>query len=179
MADALRIFFDTEFTSLTEDAKLISIGIIDQSGQRTFYAELTDTWLPEEAGDYTQTEVIPLLQGGQYRMTLRELGEQFADWLASFNRPVVLATDSLQWDWRWIKTVFEHHSVWPQNLSPEPLLLTMNYLCNYDPFVYAVEKAFSEGLRRHHALDDAKANRLGWIASGGDIILSHPRIGKV
>jgi hypothetical protein len=24
-------------------------------------------------------------------------------------------------------------------------------------------------LRRHHALDDAKANRLGWIAAGGDI----------
>lgn len=29
--------------------------------------------------------------------------------------------------------------------------------------------AVAGGLRRHHALDDAKANRLGWIAAGGDI----------
>lgn len=69
--------------------------------------------------------------------------------------------------------------MWPQNLSPEPVLLTMNYLRDYDPFVDVVEKALSEGLRRHHALEDAKANRLGWIASGGDIILSHPKIGRI
>jgi hypothetical protein len=24
-------------------------------------------------------------------------------------------------------------------------------------------------LRRHHALDDAKANALGWMAAGGDV----------
>ena len=39
---------------------------------------------------------------------------------------------------------------------------------DYDRFIKSVEKAFSS-LRRHHALDDAKANRLGWIAAGGDI----------
>jgi hypothetical protein len=44
----------------------------------------------------------------------------------------------------------------------------MNYLNDYDLFVEAVEKAF-RSLRRHHSLDDAKANRLGWIAAGGDI----------
>ena len=33
-------------------------------------------------------------------------------------------------------------------------------------FANAVEKAFSTGkLRQHHALDDAKANRLGWLAA--------------
>lgn len=45
----------------------------------------------------------------------------------------------------------------------------MNYLNDYDAFAHAVEMAFAAGLRRHHALDDAKANRLGWIAAGGDI----------
>lgn len=36
-----RIFFDTEFTELSEKAQLLSIGIISDDGA-TFYAELTD-----------------------------------------------------------------------------------------------------------------------------------------
>lgn len=39
-----RIFFDTEFTDLIVEAKLISIGFGDEAGERTFYAELSDTW---------------------------------------------------------------------------------------------------------------------------------------
>jgi len=57
---------------------------------------------------------------------------------------------------------------WPTHLDRQPLLLTMNYLVDFDQFEPAVEKAFTEGSRRHHALDDAKANRLGWIAAGRD-----------
>jgi hypothetical protein len=54
-------------------------------------------------------------------------------------------------------------------LDGKPLLLTMNYLPAYDDFCDAVDQGFASGLRRHHALDDAKANRLGWIACGGDV----------
>jgi len=64
--------------------------------------------------------------------------------------------------------LFGELGIWPDNLASKPLLLTMNYLVEYDRFVDAVEMAF-RSLRRHHALDDAKANRLGWIAGGGDI----------
>jgi hypothetical protein len=45
----------------------------------------------------------------------------------------------------------------------------MNYLMQFDEFEPAIERAFAAGLRRHHALDDAKANRMGWISAGGDI----------
>lgn len=58
------------------------------------------------------------------------------------------------------------------NLAKEPLLLTMNYLNDYDQFEVAVKDVFFSGLRRHHALDDAKANRWGWFAAGGDIMKS-------
>lgn len=44
----------------------------------------------------------------------------------------------------------------------------MNYLNDFDAFDVAIEGAFASGLRRHHALDDAEANRLGWAAAGGD-----------
>ena len=36
-------------------------------------------------------------------------------------------------------------------------------------FNLAIKWAFAGGLRRHHTLDDAKANRLGWFAANGDI----------
>lgn len=165
----LRIFFDTEFTELTADAKLISIGFIDETGDRIFYAELSDTWVPDEVGDFARQAVLPLLGNAASRITKQELGKRLALWLASFDGPVKLATDSLNWDWRWIRDVFREHGAWPSNLDEEPLLLSMNTLCEFDEFEATLEHAFASGLRRHHALDDAKANRLGWIASGGDI----------
>lgn len=170
MADVLRIFFDTEFTSLDEGAKLISIGLVDETGQRTLYAELTDTWKPEDVGDFAKAAVIPLLDGETSQMSMPELEERLSAWLAAFNAPVVLATDSLAWDWKWMKTIFQQHGPWPENLVREPLLLTMNYLNDFDRFEAAVEDAFAGGMRRHHALDDARANRVGWIAGGGDIL---------
>jgi len=33
-----------------------------------------------------------------------------------------------------------------------------------EDFYAATESAFATGLREHHALDDAKANRLAWMA---------------
>ena len=71
-----------------------------------------------------------------------------------------------RWDWPWIQEIF-HAGAWPANLDGQPLLLNINHLNDYVAFQDAVEKAFTSGLRRHHALDDAKANRLGWIAAGG------------
>jgi hypothetical protein len=90
---------------------------------------------------------------------MKELRSQLAAWLASFNEPVLLATDSLAWDWMWIAEIFRMsdrvNSNWPANLDLKPDLLDVT-----QPFQTAVEEAFGAGLRRHHALDDAKANRL-------------------
>lgn len=163
-----RIFFDTEFSDLCVDPKLISIGFVDETGDHTFYAELRDTWKPADLGEFTRAAVVPQL-GNAPRLTMQELGDQLAAWLEAFGEPVQLATDSLAWDWTWVQEIFYERGQWPGNVDGKPLLLTMNYLSDYDAFVIAVEKAFSAGLRRHHALDDAKAHRLGWIAAGGDI----------
>lgn len=167
---SLRIFFDTEFTDLGIKPRLISIGVVSEDG-REFYAELTDTWQPEHCSrnPFVLESVLPLLEGGAARITLTELTLRLGNWLEDFERPVQLATDSLSWDWPWIQEIFETPGTWPENLDGKPLLLTMNYLNDYDKFNEAVERAFAGGLRRHHALDDAKANRLGWIAAGGDI----------
>lgn len=40
--EPMKVFFDTEFTELGVDPKLISIGLVDETGERTFCAELSD-----------------------------------------------------------------------------------------------------------------------------------------
>ena len=165
------IFFDTEFTDLHWQARLISIGLIAEDG-RTFYAELSDTYQVTDCGDFAREVVLPLLDGGDSRMALPTLSLRLGNWIEGLEQPVTLATDSLAWDWPWIQKFFEEPGTWPVNLAGQPLLLNMNYLADYDKFDAAIAKAFADGLRRHHSLDDAKANRLGWIEAGGDIEMS-------
>ncbi|GAB1392906.1 hypothetical protein MASR1M60_10690 [Rhodocyclaceae bacterium] len=155
------IFFDTEFTGLIVDAKLISIGLADETGERTFYAELSDTWQEDNELDFFVEEtVLPLLEGGVARMTMAELRKRLRDWLEAFGQPVQLATDSLAWDWDWFQKIFHKAGKWPENVDSKPLVLP-----NSDEvFNHAIEEAFASGLRRHHALDDAEANRRGWLA---------------
>lgn len=165
----VRVFLDTEFTNLSPDARLISIGLVSESGEQSFYAELSDTYRLEDVNDFARSAVLPLLEGGGVCMTMDELGQRLAAWIEAFTEPVILATDSLAWDWLWIQRIFHERERWPQNLRDHALLLTMNYLTHYDQFEPGVEAAFKSGLRRHHTLDDAKANRQGWILAGGDI----------
>jgi len=159
------IFFDTEFTDIHREAKLISIGLVAEDG-RTFYAELADTYRLDDVGDFARVAVLPLLEGGDYLMHMHTLTLRLGNWLESFNQPVRLATDSLAWDWPWIgQEIFAIPETWPTNLDLTPRILQFN-ADRGTRFGNAVEKAFSTGkLRQHHALDDAKANRLGWLAA--------------
>lgn len=177
------IFFDTEFTELSIAPGLISIGLVSEDGNRVFYAELSDTYQSSQCSDFVREAVLPQLQGGDALMTMRELSVRLVDWLMAFGEQVQFATDSLRWDWPWIETIFadfgayllEDSAVWqeiknhphrlagvarPANVNGRPYLLPQS-----PEFHLAVEQAFERGLlRRHHALDDAKANRVAWLA---------------
>lgn len=162
-----RLFVDMKFSDPTPDAKLISIGLVDESGEHKFYAEPSDTWQLSDLGEFAQTEVIPKLEGGATRLPMVTLKEHLAAWIKGLRVPVMLATDSVQSDWLWIESLLKQ--CWPQNLARDPLLLTTDYLYEFNAFEVAREAAFASGLRRHHAMDDALANRQAWYTSGGDI----------
>ncbi|WP_412477861.1 hypothetical protein [Azonexus sp. IMCC34839] len=159
-----RVFFDTEFTELGIDPRLISIGLVSEDGRREFYAELADTYQPKDCGDFAREAVLPLLQGDAVCLTWAELGRRLGAWLEAFGEPVKLTTDSMAWDWPWIQEVFGDLDTWPANVDGKPEILGQSA-----EFCQAVEDAFAAGLRRHHALDDAKANRIGWLASRGNV----------
>ena len=162
-----RLFVHTEVTGLTPDAKLMSIGLVDESGEHKFYAEPSDTWQLSDLGEFAHTEVVPKLEGGASRLPMVTLKKYLAAWIKGLRVPVMLATESVKLDWLWIETLLKQR--WPQNLARDPLLLSMDYLYEFDAFEAAREAAFANGLRRHHALDDALAIRQAWYVSGGDI----------
>lgn len=124
--NTMLIFFDTEFTTLTNNPKLISIGFVSENG-REFYAELSDTYQSNDARDFVRENVLPLLHVGRNLMTMSELKVRLSHWLSEFNCHVTLATDSIQWDWPWIQLILNDET-WPKNIAPNPLLLTINYI---------------------------------------------------
>ncbi|MFA6062894.1 MAG: 3'-5' exoribonuclease [Gallionella sp.] len=154
------IFFDTEFTELGMDPRLISIGLVAEDGISTFYAELSDTYLPYNCSDFVKDEVLPHLQRGEYLMTMSELSLQLGNWIESFECPVSLITDSLDWDWPYIRELFRLPGTWPANLSRSPE--TMRDIQEIEDVVDAVFESHRPKLRRHHAVDDARANWVGW-----------------
>jgi len=153
------IFFDTEFTELGLNSCLISIGLVSEDGQDEFYAELSNTYQVADCSDFVREFVLSHLQGGNTRMSVQEMTVKLGNWLEEFEEPVQLITDSLHWDWPWVQKLFNNPNLWPINLAANPLILGQN-----SELELAIDAAFSNGLRRHHALDDAKANRLGWLA---------------
>lgn len=168
------IFFDTEFTSLHIKSKLISIGLISEDG-REFYAEMTDTYLWFHCSDWVKENVLTLLDAPEsQRMTRDEMALQLHAWLEGFGEPVTLACDSMECDWKWILKLYPTSEQWPTNLALKPEILRFiddASIFRENAFSNAVADAFKQGsifrenaLRRHHALDDAKANRMGWQA---------------
>lgn len=165
------IFIDTEFTDLSSDAKLISIGMIANSGEK-FYVELTDTWTYEDCSEFVKEVVLPLLDALErprppnnasiyHRLTLQECRFALEHWIASFMEPVQFWSDSPSHDWKWIRAIFANQP-WPVMLLPECKLLMEGYTYSY--FSTTVESIFiSTSYRHHHALDDAIVNQLAWL----------------
>jgi hypothetical protein len=151
----MRIFFDTEFTGLTADAKLISIGLIDESGLNEFYAELADTYELGDCSDFCHREVIPHLQGGAVRQSLSEVRTMLEAWLRARGLDTVLVCDSPR-DVTQLEVLLPGGR--PANVSTEVLGWQDNLKRRIFNFGRRIHRKL--GFRVHHALDDAKVNRL-------------------
>lgn len=163
----INVFFDCEFTKLQmpldpEPNELISIGCISEDG-RKFYAE-NSCYRVENCSEFVVETVLPLLEGDDYLMHYSMLSKQLRTWIESFDGEVKMWSDAPFFDWQHVKHMFDNYG-WPENLKREPVLLTFPSTIQVTRFKAGVEdafKTFQPALRRHHALDDAIANRYGF-----------------
>lgn len=152
----MKIFLDTEFTSLTDDAALISIGCIDEAGQNTYYAEVLGVEL-ERCSPFCRANVLPLLEGGCAALPLSQLRGDLGAWLSEIG-PASLVCDSpcdaLQLD-----------CLFPDGLPVGCQVIVLGFWGNARRRLFNIGRRLHHrhGLRVHHALDDAKVNRLALI----------------
>jgi hypothetical protein len=155
------VFLDTEFTDFIQ-CEMISIGMVSTGGHE-FYFEITD-YDPKLCSDFVRFGIVPMLgKEGVRQGTKEECAEAVRQYFASlpyekfvvvvdYYQDLALLADLLDNDYgpkyqgsAYLQSLFEHHEA-----DRACLLATEGY--------------FAEGGIRHHALDDAKANRAGWLA---------------
>jgi hypothetical protein len=157
------VFLDTEFTNWSTP-RLISIGLVDLSGERIFYAELTDTYTASHCSPFVRENVLPLLSGGKSQMTTRECREALAAWFTGFEEQIEIVSDDLEYDFYLLRELLGDH--WPTNLLPEGFqFMPKNYPKIEKRLTEARAHFYSDlpGRHEHHALDDARALRACWL----------------
>lgn len=158
------IFLDTEFTSLSEPY-LISIGLIDEYG-RELYLELEGI-SPEICSPFVIEHVLPLLDGSKLRPI--DFAKRISDFFAFYSDSnssllsrlrgeveVSLFCDAPRYDIELLKPFL------PPKLRWEMAVPSFGSELEENSFRLEQESAYASGLRRHHALDDARAMRRAW-----------------
>lgn len=147
------VFLDSEFTSLVRP-ELISIGAV-ATDATAFYAEVRG-WSPERSSDFVRQVVMPLLDGDAVAHDVA--AEAFSAWLdeRTGRAPTTIISDS-GFD-RWALAELLGHEDLPAGVEWKRVAVA------YDELDNAVRDL---QLRRHHALDDARALRHLLIAPHG------------
>ena len=168
------LFCDTEFTDLLQP-ELISVGIISEDGKHEFYMERND-YPKNESSAFVKTVVEPQLSTKGYSFS--DMADELFIWLSHLPGEYRFIVDYYT-DWELIIDLVDNL---PANIiSPVALLYAeldtasalrgMRNSTILETTVRA-RNAFNIGmmdyfytykLPQHHALNDAKSNRYGWL----------------
>ncbi len=159
----MRVFFDTEFTGLHQNTKLISIGLVDEDG-KSFYAEFNDwnflDFVNEKDWDWCSKNVIPnllydppppdqdeyyikskfdqkkiLFESSTIRMrgSTEEIRRDLEDWFDEV-MSVELWSDCLSYDFVLFNQIWGHAFNIPNNINYIPFdICTLFKLKGIDP----------------------------------------------
>jgi diamine N-acetyltransferase len=139
------VFIDSEFTSL-ESPQLISVGAV-ATDSTAFYAELAG-WDPRTASDFVNDTVIPLLDGDAVPLAVG--AEALGEWLGERARRGATTIISDSGFDRWALAELFGGENLPANVRWQRVPVA------YEALDEATQRL---NLRRHHALDDARALR--------------------
>lgn len=161
----MKVFFDTEFTSLDpmEHRFLISIGLVSADG-REFYRELSDTWQVHHCSDFVFYTVLPLLGMKEHLIPEEQVASEMREFIESLgDEEVTLISDAPGVDWPFVEYLCQFFGQWPKNLRRKCGVVGFdnpNFYHRYDAGLAAYWQTHGE--RRHHALVDAHSLRFAW-----------------
>lgn len=159
----MRVFLDTEFTGLTSDPRLLSIGLVAENGAE-LYLELTDGWSVGNCSAWVRDHVIPLLGNGE-QCTRRAAGRRILSWFAFDEGPPTLLSDS-DWDTALIAGLMDECGIPRERYGLE--VLKYKTKTQATAFEEARLRCFeSLNLVQHHALNDARVFHAAWVSVFG------------
>lgn len=155
----MNVFFDTEFTGLTSDPHLISIGLVADNGNH-LYIELTNGWAEAQCSSWVRNHVLPQLGTGE-KLGRRDAANRILIWLSSFETETTLLGET-DWDTILISQLLG------ESKKAASVGCRINQLAYRDTSqARSFENAkrdFLETIQAspHHALNDAWAFRAAW-----------------
>lgn len=163
-----RIFLDTEFSRLTADSELISVGAVAENddSDTCFYVELTP--FPMSVSAFVRESVMIHLLGGAALCPRNEFAMRFSDWLALWIEPRIIV-DS-EWDIVLLRRTLEHTLHGPgDQLKVGAIAVPIEIMspvpdAELDHYFEARDAQQRADPRIHHALADAKVLRAGEMA---------------
>lgn len=164
-----KLFLDTEFTELSQQAQLLSLALVSDD-ERWFYAEFTDVDT-KSLSEWHQEHVVPHLSlseqqisqfppGGTYlKATKSKIVTSLKQWLQQWTHIEIWA-DVPAYDWVFFCELFGGALHIPKHIHFIVRdLATLFWAKGLDPdmdrFEFAYGDGVGEGLVRHNALGDA------------------------
>jgi hypothetical protein len=157
----MQLFFDCEFTDLSDSASLISVGLITQSGDQ-FYAELSG-YEENACNDFVKATVLPLLSLSP--ISTAAFVSSLTDWLNTLGGDLLFIADS-DWDQKILTKTFASVGKtipdnWRFQKSPDNFTNgTQRSLFNDEMAAFFLRHPDH---KPHHALTDARAIRNAYL----------------
>jgi hypothetical protein len=146
------VFLDTEFTNF-EEPYLISAGLV--AGDRELYFEVAGV-SPAICSDFAQKTVLPQLNGPALEPI--EIAQALAMFLLPCGPQVTFFCDAPRYDITLLLAFLPARLQWGYAVP------SFESFESEQIFQAAHQRAFASGLRRHHALDDARALATAWAS---------------
>lgn len=159
------LFLDCEWTQPTV-GELVSIGLVDDTGNRRFYAELDP--LPTGATDFVTDTVYPLLERGSHALTKFQITRRLRLFVSAIEDPVVVF--DCDTDGKLFSFAIEGFGMplaYLVDCGPRPSFKLSHVARNasLDIMITSYFNAHpAQAARQHHAGVDAEALRQAWLA---------------
>ena len=139
MNNITNVYFDTEFTELSKNGKLISIGLVamDRSFDilKAFYAEVNEEYYKDNINDFVRNNVIPnlflktatLSTEISYSLrtettfvhgTIEQIRNALVEWLDEFDSQITLVSDVAHYDMTLFIDIFGTAKDLPSYICP-------------------------------------------------------------